>query len=129
MTYKLAYNPTDGPVVIDTAGRMIGGRDWGAVDTTDDLTKTAVEQGRLVLPDPPGKGARPEALHAHRHAQALSDRQEAFAAADKPRLQQLAADGDLTGPDDEPSKTDLVALLVHSSVDTPTAANKPAPKE
>jgi hypothetical protein len=129
MTYKLAYNPTDSPVVIDTAGRVIGGREWGAVDTTDEVAKTAAEQGQLVLPSPPGKGARPEALHAHRRAQALSERQEAFSAAEKPRLQQLAVDADLIGPEGDPSKTELVALLVHSRVDTPTAATKPAPKE
>jgi hypothetical protein len=129
MTYKLAYNPTDGPVVIDTAGRMIGGREWGAADTTDEFAKTATEQGRLVLPDPPGKGSSADALHEHRRAQALSERQESFIAADKPKLQQLAADAGLIGPDADPSKAELVSLLVHSGVDTPTAATKSAPKE
>lgn len=129
MSFVLAYNPTDRPVIIDSAGRSLGGGEFGAVDSTDDLAKAALAEGALIRPDAPGKGANPDAVHAHRRAEALTDRQTAFAAADKKRLHDLAVDAGLIGEDDDPHKPDLVTALVHSSVDTPTAASKTAPKE
>jgi hypothetical protein len=129
MSFVLAYNPTDGPVIIDSAGRSLGGGEFGAVDTSDDLARAAVAAGRLVQPDPPGKGANPVAVQAHRRAEALTDRQTAFTALDKPRLHDLAVDAELIAVDDDPHKAEIVTALVHSSVDTPTAATTTAPKE
>jgi hypothetical protein len=129
VSFVLAFNPTDGPVIIDIAGRSLGGGEWGAIDITDDIAKDALDTHRLVRPAEPGKGANPEALRAHKRAQALSARQGAFDATEKEQLQSIAVHADLIGPDGDLSKTELVALLVHSSVDIPTAANKPAQKE
>lgn len=130
MTFVLAYNPTDRPVIIDSAGRSLGGGEFGAVDTSDPLAKTALAADELVRPDDPGKGANPAAVQAHRRAQALTDRQTAFAALDKPRLLEISTDAALVEDGSDPSKTELVTALVHSGVDTPTAGSTPpAPKE
>jgi hypothetical protein len=128
MSYALAYNPTDGPVVIDAAGRTLGGREWGPANTTDDFVKQAVDARRLVLAAIPAKGAAPEPVQAHREAQRLTERQRALQAMEKPQLLELAVAAGLARSVDDPNKADLVSVLSHSSVDLPAAA-KPSPKE
>lgn len=49
MATKRAFNPTDGPVVVDSEGRTVDGHGWGDVDSTDDAVKGAVDDGRLLL--------------------------------------------------------------------------------
>ncbi len=48
---KRAYNPTDGPVVIDREGRILAGGEWGAV-TDNPAVTDAVNAGRLLLEEP-----------------------------------------------------------------------------
>jgi hypothetical protein len=122
MTYALAYNPTDGPVVIDAAGRTLGGREWAPANTTDDFVKQAVDAGRLVLAAAPAKDAAAEPVKAHREAQRLTERQRALQALEKLQLLELAVTGGLYGENDDPNKADLVSVLTHSSVDLPVAA-------
>lgn len=51
MVYKTAFNTTDSPVVIDDEGHVLGGNEWGTVETTDDAVKAALDSGDLVLVD------------------------------------------------------------------------------
>ena len=51
MVYKTAFNTTDSPVVIDDEGHILGGHEWGTVETTADAVKSGLDSGRLVLVD------------------------------------------------------------------------------
>lgn len=121
--FVTAYNPTDGPVLIDDAGRVLGGGEFGPVDTTEQPTKDALEDGRLVRPDSePGRGASDEAIAAAQRAKLLEERAQAFRALDKPVLIRLAGDVDVApGLDDDqlPAKAALVSALAYSDVPVP----------
>lgn len=56
--HAVAFNPTDGPVVIDDDGRTVEGGGFAAVDTTVDPVKAAVDADppRLVLRKAPFDG-------------------------------------------------------------------------
>lgn len=49
MTYRLAYNPLDTPVVVDAAGRTIGGQEHGLADDNSPEVKDATSDDRLVF--------------------------------------------------------------------------------
>lgn len=124
MTYVLAYNPTDSPVVIDTAGRVLGGREWGPVDTTDAAAKEAFDAERLLQPEAPAKGSSGPAADATKAAAELTKRAESFGTADKEQLLATARAAGLLGADDTPHKPELVALLTRSAVPTSGLAAK-----
>lgn len=123
MTYVLAYNPSDGPVLIDGQGRTVGGREWMAVDNTDPVAKLAFDSERLLQPEPPTKNADPHAVAAAKEAARLTARAKKLAALDKDVLLDAARTAGLVAEDDTPHKNDLVALLTRTDIDPPA---KPA---
>ena len=130
MTFVLAYNPTDGPVVTDTAGRMLGGREWGPVDASDDAVKEQFAAGRLVQVDAPGKQADPAAVAAAKEAERLTARaNELHANGSKPALTEAARDAGLIGDEETPTVSELVALLVRTDVPIPTSEPAKPAKE
>ncbi len=55
-TYVLAYNNHPGPLVVSADGRMLGGNEWGAVDSSARAVKALGDL--LVIVDPlPAAGA------------------------------------------------------------------------
>lgn len=120
--YRLAYNPTDAPMLIDAAGRTLGGGEWGPVSSTADEVKAALEADTLVYVDlaDDAEASVPAAAARTRVAE-LNERTEAFGALDKPELEQLAAELE---PADGANKAQLVELLAYSSVALP--ASEPA---
>jgi hypothetical protein len=122
MSFVLAYNPTDSPVIIDIAGRALGGGEWGAVDPVDVHTAAAVDGSRIVLAAAPGKDAGPAAVAAQQEAQRLTKRQSTFAATDPVVLLDLALTAGLFTDDAKPTVDQLVLALTRSSVDLPVAA-------
>lgn len=72
--HKTAFNTTDQPVAIDEAGRRIGGREWGTINTTDPVAKAALEDGTLVITDrPEGDDINPDAAEAFAVTDAAAD--------------------------------------------------------
>lgn len=63
MAKERVFNPTDGPVVIDEHGHVLGGGEFGEVQGSA-LIDELLDQGRLVRPAAPepkqGGKARPE---------------------------------------------------------------------
>lgn len=57
MPQRTAFNPTEGPVVIDDEGRTLPGLTHGPVDPSCDAVTEALAGGRLVLVDTPKKGS------------------------------------------------------------------------
>lgn len=55
--YRFAYNTSDSPVVIDSAGHLLGGRERGAVDYKQDAVKRAYALRKLVTVGDPGPDA------------------------------------------------------------------------
>lgn len=100
-----AYNPTDHPVLIDGAGRTLGGGDWGVVWRTADAVVAAVDRDDLVVLS--------EAMVPKDLASAAHDAREAIEAA---RAAQEAHD-DLEAVDKEV----LVAALERVDVEHPEA--------
>lgn len=120
--FVVAYNPTDGPVLIDDAGRVVGGGEWAPVDSTDETAKAAFDAGRLLRAEAPARDANPLAVQAAAQAKAFTDRSRAFAALDRDDLAELARTAELIEGDQLPHKDELVAVLVRSDVPTPTPA-------
>jgi hypothetical protein len=54
MTQRVAFNPTESPVIVDDDGHSIPGLDRGEVDTTSPYVQQAVDIGRLVWVEAPG---------------------------------------------------------------------------
>lgn len=52
--FKVAYNPTDSPAVVDAEGRTIGGREWDAASDDAPEVQQALGAGQLVWVDPDG---------------------------------------------------------------------------
>jgi hypothetical protein len=92
MTFQPAFNPTDSPVLIDSAGRTLGGGEWGAVNLSDPFAQEASEAGRLVLPDLRTSGATPEALEAKASADRANQRGDQLRAKDAGELARLAVE-------------------------------------
>lgn len=110
--YRLAFNTTPQPILIDSAGRTLEAFDWAAVETTDPAVKTAVEAGRLVWAQSSPDGDL---------AAAANDRAAAFGQLDRPALADLAVAQGLLDPQDEPpAKGDLLTLLVPSDAPPPS---------
>jgi hypothetical protein len=130
MTFHLAYNPTDGPVVIDTAGRVLGSREWGPVDAADDTAKQLLDADRLVRVDKPVKGANDDALAAAKETDRLNSRANQFQSkASKESMTAVARDAGLIGDADSPTVAELVALLVRTDVPIPTSEPAAPAKE
>lgn len=51
MAQRVAFNPTESPVVIDDHGRTVAGLDRAEVDSTSPVIKQAIDTGRLVYVD------------------------------------------------------------------------------
>lgn len=51
MVYRLAFNPTDSPVIVSKDGRTLGGGEFGPVDADDKAVQAAVDADRLVWRD------------------------------------------------------------------------------
>jgi hypothetical protein len=130
MTFQLAYNPADGPVIIDSAGRVLGSREWGPVDSADDTAKQMLADNRLVRVDKPAKGANDDALAAAKETDRLNSRaNQLHSKASKESMTAAARDAGLIGDDDSPTIAELVALLVRSDVPIPTSEPATPAKE
>jgi hypothetical protein len=53
MSDRLAFNPTDTPVLIDDDGRSLAGGEWATVDDTAQPVLDAIDLGRLTWPAEP----------------------------------------------------------------------------
>lgn len=115
--YAVAHNVTDRPVVIDDEGRVLGGGEWGALDTTDETAKAALEAGYVVTPTVAGGVARDVELAVELVDQ-LEERRAQVATFDLRQLRVLArangldADDTPAEPIDELGKVALRRRLV-----------------
>lgn len=48
MTLRLVFNPTDGPLTVDAEGHVLGGGEWGSVESTDPTSRLLLDGGTLV---------------------------------------------------------------------------------
>lgn len=124
--FTLAYNPTDSQVVIDAQGRILGGREWGAVDTTADETKAALESGSLhifrdVSPDEGNASAVNKALD---QVAEVNRRAQVAEGLDKKALTKLVAPHH--GQAKSMTKDELVAFTAFGSFDLEGAEPAPA---
>lgn len=92
MAIATAFNSTDSPIEIDAEGRTIGGGEWGTVDTTSDLVKTAAETGGLEIYRDldEGPGQNPDAIEAIRTTRSTQERLEQAQALDRDALDEAA---------------------------------------
>lgn len=111
--YATVFNTTDSPLVVDAEGRIIGGGDWGTVDTTADEAKVALDDDRLVIVEE--RKDHPAAEVFARTA-VVRKSADALAKLDKDRLTALAEDN---GVDPDQHKPELVRALAARGV-TPT---------
>lgn len=127
--YRPAFNRTDRPVLIDAAGRQLGGREFGAVDTTSDEVKRAVANDELrVYTADFGDDAHPDAVEAAGRATLLEARRSELAGADVDRLRAGAVKAEVA-PDEaaagEMSKAELVLALTHVDAEPADLLSKP----
>jgi hypothetical protein len=131
MTLQLAFNTTDSPVLVDSAGHTIGGHEWGVIDSTDELGSKA--SGLIPADEDALAGtSNPSAKAALEQLQERRDREEAARKLDKDQLVEAVPDEVLErlpeGGDGKPAKDDLVDALVDSGEDIPQASKSTAKK-
>jgi len=125
--YRLAFNPTAGPVVSDDDGRTIAGGEWGAVDTTSDAVKSAVDAGRLMLQDAPeGSDIDVGARLAVEQVDRFTTTREALDPLDREALTALARDTLGDDADLPTTKSELLARMVPLGITPPPPAEAPA---
>lgn len=94
--YRTAYNTTESPVVVSDDGRVIGGLDWGTVETTDEYARQALAANLLTVQDEPDEDQKasmnPRALEAHERTAEIRERAEAAKNLDKDTLMDVAED-------------------------------------
>lgn len=121
---KLAYNTTDAPVTVDSAGFQIGGLSWGVVDTTDVRGKAELDSEvlRVVDEDKARASERPEVVAAVADLDRRRELADAAKAASKEELvEALPAETVAAlevGGDGQPSKADLEDAVI-STGDAP----------
>lgn len=127
MTLELAYNTTDSPVLVDEQGYLIGGRSWGAVDTTDPIGSAELDAGRIVLADEDAVGGASDNADAQAAIANLEDRRARFEEAkslSKDELIDQLDDDTLarleTGGDGKPAKDDLVDAVAAAADESKT---------
>lgn len=132
MTLKLAYNPTEGPVLVDEAGYVIGGRSWGPVDSTSPLAVAARDAGTIVDADEDALASsdNPDVVTA---LAALADRRQRLADAQAMDKAELVAalppeqvEAMPVGGDGLPAKAELVDAVAAAD---PEAAPTEVPAE
>jgi hypothetical protein len=126
----VAYNASDGPVVIDEEGRILGGGEWGVVDNTEGPAKQAAEAGDLhIFPDlDEGPGQNPAAIDAIRRASGIRERQGAFAALEKKDLDKTAAEAEIPGREEMDKDRLVSALAFRTTINTPEPKKAASPK-
>lgn len=92
MTYKTVYNASDAALTVDEEGRVIGGREWGTVNTTDSVSKGHLDNGTLVVVEKPesDEGQNPDAVSAFARTAEIEDRADKVADLDKDSLRETA---------------------------------------
>lgn len=119
MAHEVVYNTTDAPVIADDEGRVIGGGEWGAVDTTADTVKRALDRGDLVTVEVNDQ-SHADARAARDRAEELTSRSSKLGNLGKDALVEMATDAGLEiDPDDPPHKPDLVSMLAARDVEIP----------
>lgn len=126
MTLRLVFNPADSPLVADSAGHMIGGSDWGTVESLDPVSSDALSTGLLQEVDEPDDVAaldqRPDVNRAFKDAvkrhKDRKDKTEKAKKLDKDQLMELA-DVHLGEDEKPPHKDELVELVATSDVQIP----------
>lgn len=111
--HKTAFNTTDQPVTVDAEGRMIGGQEWGSINTTADEAKALLEQGIIVIVDKPGDDAdvNPEAAAAFD----ATDRLAELAALPADEVKDQAVEAGVADDASDVTKAEAVEKLGRSS--------------
>lgn len=114
MTYRIAYNATDSALVVDPSGRILGGREHGAVDDLFDEVDLAVERGDLVYVTEEGNIAQESTVAEE--VDALNDRRKGLLDGATPGdLRRAAARRGL--PSDEQTPTALSSMLARTDAE------------
>lgn len=71
MAQRVAFNPTESPVVYDDDGHSVAGLERVEVDSTSSVVKQAIEAGRLLYVD---DGSRGDDFDVSGSARAVLDR-------------------------------------------------------
>lgn len=133
--YVTVFNPSDSPVLLDEEGRSVGGGEWATAETTDDVTKAALADGRLVKVDAPESDPdrryfNAQALGTFEQTARYGERSDTLSEKDKPQLVKIARSQGVIGDEDDLSVTELRRKLVRSDVElkqTPAKKSAAAP--
>lgn len=129
--FRPAFNPTASPVLVDGAGRSIGGGEWGAVDTTEPRVREALNGGRLDLGPAVDSDAKlsGDADAAYQRAVVLEDRRQTLSGATVAQLRDFAGeDLDDQVDVDDARKGELVSALAHPDADLSQLGKATKPK-
>lgn len=127
MAHKTAYNPSDDPLVVDTEGRVIGGREWGTYDTTDEVAKSLLASGALVPVERPEGNVdlNPDAVAAFDRTAEIEARADEVRSLDKDTLLEAAQDAGLVQEGEKIGVRDLrEAVAENVAVQMPTKSSR-----
>lgn len=119
MVYRTIFNTSDHPVVVDELGHVVGGHEWGTVETTDEVAKPLLDSGTLIEAEAgdPSNDLDPRAVAAQERTEQTDQRATQASNASKEALENLARKNGLITGDESPSKGYLIAVLASSQVD------------
>lgn len=123
-----AQNVSDAPVLIDEAGRTLGGGDWGAVDRHNPVAQQAIGDSRLAIhPDlEAADDTADEARHAIAEAARLEGRRLELANLDADQLTARAGAAGLDIEADADLDVErLRAVLVYVEAPAPSPVDEP----
>jgi hypothetical protein len=123
--YVTVFNPSDSPVLLDEQGRSVGGGEWSPAETTDSVTKAALDSGGLLKVEAPeGDFDRnrqsPQAIEAFERTSKYAERGEQLEGKDKAALRKIADKHGMVEEGDDPKVADLRRRLVESDVELTT---------
>lgn len=132
MTYKTVFNTSADALVVSSESRVIGGYEWGSVDSSDPAASALIDSGTLVVQERPEGEISEDAATAFDATDEFGNRSKVAAGLDKDSLFD-AIEEDApevlenlpVGGDGMPSKADLVEVVSeHPEIDLPTSDSK-----
>lgn len=125
---RTGYNPTAAPVVVDAAGHMIGGGEWGTYESTEDAAKAAIDAGTLLDVDADiDKSSNPSAAAqvAFKRTKEIKERAEKAKKVEKADLREAAVEADLIEETADPHLPELrVTVAEATHVPLPESKSK-----
>lgn len=123
MTLRMVFNATDTPVRIDAEGHILGGGEWGTVESTDPPAKQAMRISALVEVDDELATSdvtkiNPAFVRSQREHKVKKDKKDKIDKLPKEKVAEVAARlPEDDQPDDDALRAELEKAIINSDAE------------